>query len=229
MTQDVLQSPDAKDRQALLGVLARAFRDNPMNRALHGPAPGRRVRANRAGLKSLVLDAERAAISRVIRHEGRVAGGWVALPPGLHALPGPAWTRQVGCFLHQGARAMDAWGRVAQALGALRPVADHWYLAVLGVEPALQGRGFGGRLLDGLISLAARPAAPIYLECDRAASVRLYRSRGFTDRDEIRVYGVRCWCLGRGFADESGDLCDSDRQVGPSRTNPPQSPVPKGA
>lgn len=223
-----MQPPDAKERSDLLGVLARAFRDNPMNVALHGPRPAQRVRANRAGLKALVLDDHRAAESRVIRHEGRVVGGWIAMPPGLHALPSPAWTRQIGCFLHQGARAMDGWGQVAQALGALRPIVDHWYLAVIGVEPTLQGRGFGAQLLDALVELAAERSLPIYLESDRYASVRFYRSRGFVERDEARVHGVPCWCLGRGFADESSDLCDSVRQAGPSRPNPPQSSGPKG-
>lgn len=123
---------------------------------------------------------------------------------------------------------MDGWGQVAQALGALRPIVDHWYLAVIGVEPTLQGRGFGAQLLDALVELAAVRSLPIYLESDRYASVRFYRSRGFVERDEVRVHGVPCWCLGRGFADESFDLCDSVRQAGPSRPNPPQSAGPKG-
>jgi ribosomal protein S18 acetylase RimI-like enzyme len=228
MIEDTVQPPDADDRLELVDVLARAFRDNPMNLALHGPRPARRVRANRAGLKALVLDGHPAVESRVIKHGERVVGGWVALPPGLHALPNPTWIRQIGCFWHQGARAMDAWGQVAQALGALRPLVDHWYLAVLGVEPALQGRGFGGRLLAELIALAAERSVPIYLESDRDASVRFYRSRGFVDRDQLRVHGVRCWCLGRRFTDESTDLCDSVRQAGPSRRDPPQSSGPKG-
>ncbi len=223
-----MQPPDARDRADLVEVLARAFRDNPMNVALHGPRPARRIRANRAGLKALVLDDQRMVEARVIRHDGRVVGGWIALPPGLYAMPSPAWTRQIGCFWHQGARAMDQWGEVAQTLGALRPLVDHWYLAVLGVEPALQGRGFGGRLLEALFALAAERSMPVYLESDREASVRFYRSRGFVDRAEVRVHGVRCWCLGRGFADESSDLCDSVRQAGPSRPHPPQSSGPKG-
>jgi GNAT superfamily N-acetyltransferase len=122
---------------------------------------------------------------------------------------------------------MDRWGQVARELGALRPIVDHWYLAVLGVEPALQGRGLGGQLLAALVELAAEQSLPVYLESDRPDSVRFYRSRGFIDRDELRVHGVRCWCLGRGFADESSDLCDSVRQAGPSRRTPPQSSGPK--
>ncbi len=108
---------------------------------------------------------------------------------------------------------MDRWGRVNHALSEFRPPFDHWYLSVLGVEPSLQGHGVGGRLLDAFLALVAAQPAPLYLESDREASVRFYRSRGFEDRAETRVHGVRCWCLGQGFADDSRDLCDPVRQA----------------
>ena len=66
----------------LLEALALAFRDNPMNVAIHGSNPRRRVRANRAGLRALVLDSADQAIARVIRHEDRVVGGFIVVPPG---------------------------------------------------------------------------------------------------------------------------------------------------
>lgn len=211
--EDTPQNPDAADRRELLEVLARAFRDNPMNVEIHGPRPTRRVRANRAGLRALVLDTDRETIARVIRHEGRVVGGFVAAPPGLRPLPNPSFRRQFGCFIHQGARAMDRWGILTHALSEFRPIFDHWYLSVLGVEPSLHGRGFGGRLIEALFDLMSELPAPLYLESDREASVAFYRARGFEERGEARVHGVRCWCLGRGFADESLDLCDSVRQA----------------
>jgi ribosomal protein S18 acetylase RimI-like enzyme len=213
MIEDVLQNPDAAARRELLEVLARAFRDNPMNVEIHGPRSGRRVRANRAGLRALVLDGDRETISRVIRHDNEVVGGFVVAPPGLHFLPTPRLRRQFGCFIHQGARAMDRWGRVSHALNEFRPLFDHWYLSVLGVEPSLQGRGYGGRLIRELFALTASQPAPIYLESDRESSAHFYRACGFEDRTETTVLGVRCWCLGRGFPDESTDLCDSVRQA----------------
>jgi len=108
---------------------------------------------------------------------------------------------------------MDRWGHVSHALGEFRPPFDHWYLSVLGVEPSLQGRGFGGRLLEILFGLVEAQPAPLYLESDRETSANFYRSRGFEDRGETRVHGVRCWFLGKGFADGSPNLCDSVRQA----------------
>ena len=101
---------------------------------------------------------------------------------------------------------MDRWGRVQAELMAFRPVLPHWYLAVLGVEPSVQGHGFGGILLDSLIEhveredRGAKDPDPIYLECDKEESVRFYTTRGFRVLEETEIHGVKCWCLGRGFS-----------------------------
>lgn len=206
-----LGEPGRGERRALLEVLALAFRDNPMNERIHGPLPQRRVRANRAGLRAVVLDSANDAVTRVLRIDGRVRGGLIALPPGQRGLPRPRLARQIGCAWHQGVRAMEQWSRVQLELGALRPPEPHWYLAVLGVDPGCQGRGAGGMLLEELGRLSARRPAPFYLESDREASIRFYLAHGFALRASRRVLGVDCACLGRGFADAGPNSCDPVR------------------
>lgn len=218
--------PTQRERRALVSVLARAFRDNPMNRAIHGPSPSRRLRANRAGLRSLVLDHEASAETRVIRNEGRVVGGFVAVAPGRYPLPGASLRRQLGCFFWQGARAMDRWSFVSDALHRRHPSSPYWYLAVLGVDPVSQGRGFGGRLLAALGELAARQPAPIHLESDRAESVDFYRARGFEPVESVLLLEVPCWRLERraeGLSSGEGtDLCDAlARRSALAETPPP--------
>ena len=213
MIEETPHSPDRAERRVLLDVLARAFRDNPMNVEIHGPNLRRRVRANRAGLRSITLDTAEAIEARVIPFAGAVAGGFLLAPPELRVLPAPHLSRQIGCFFLQGARAMDRWGDVTHRLGQERPVFPHWYLAVLGVEPVAHGQGLGGRLLDSIFEIISARPAPLYLECDRLASVEFYLQRGFVIRSEHRVNGVQTWCLGAGFADESPDLCDPVRQA----------------
>lgn len=212
MIDEPVRAPGARERRRLLEVLARAFRDNPMNVEIHGPDPAARVRANRAGLRALVLDSEYEAVSRVILYDDAVVGGFVALPPGGAPCSRPSLRRQLGCLRHQGAHAMDRWGQVAADLGAYHPVEPHWYLAILGVEPELQGQRLGTRLLAELLQLAARSPAPVYLESDQPESVRFYRARGLLERATPAVLGVPCWCLGVGFADARPLLCDSVRQ-----------------
>lgn len=213
MIDESVTDPDPSARRELLEALAQAFRDNPMNIAIHGPRPRRRVRANRAGLRALVLDTAGEAIARVIRHEGEVVGGFIAVPPGGFPLSGPSLGRQVGCFLGQGARAMDQWQFITNSLGQYHPIEEHWYLAVLGIVPWRQGYGFGNRLIDELERIVEADPHPVYLESDREPSVRFYLARGFESRDETELLGVRCWCLGRGFAGENRDLCDSVREL----------------
>ncbi len=205
--------PDAAERRALLECLAQAFRDNPMNRALHGPDPLRRVRANRAGLRAIVLDSVLPIETWVIGTNYRVEGGLIAAPPGVWPLPSPSLRRQIGCLWHQGARTMEAWGEVNLRLMGLRPTEPTWYLAVVGVRPESQGQGVGSRLLEHFVSRVAGPAAPIYLESDRPESVSFYRARGFDVRARTTIHGVECTALGLGFADGEGDLCDPVRQA----------------
>jgi len=208
---------DAGERRALLGALALAFRDNPMNRAIHGPDPAHRVRANRAGLAALVLDLKDACETRVVRYDGRIVGGLIGVPPGRFPPPGAGVYRQLVCLLRQGPKAMERWSFVTDALHREHPTAPHWYVAVLGVEPAFQGRGLGGRLLDALASLVVADPHPIYLESDRAESVAFYRARGYAIRGELRLLGLRCWRLereaarrgGRVSSGEGRDLCNA--------------------
>jgi GNAT superfamily N-acetyltransferase len=203
--------PDKVERRALVAVLARAFQDNPMNLAIHAGSRRRRIRANGAGLRALVLDSGEATEKRVMRMAGRIVGGWIATRPGLFPLPAPSVSRQIGCLFHQGVRAMDQWGRASRELEELHPQEAHWYLAVLGVEPALHGQGLGAALLAELHQLVAERPAPIYLECDDPRSVGFYQSQGYSERSVREVNGVRCVCLGRGFADAAPDLCDPVR------------------
>jgi GNAT superfamily N-acetyltransferase len=204
-------NPDETERRALLEALARAFRDNPMNIAIHGEAPERRVRANRAGLRALVLDSQAHAARRVIRAEGKVVGGFIAIPPDGFPLPRPRLRYQIGCIWHQGLRAMEQWSQVHFELGQLHPVEPCWYLAAFGVDPIAQGRGLGARLITELGRVVAEQPAPIYLESDREQSICFYRAHGFEEREARVVLGIRCVCLGRGFADSAQDLCDSVR------------------
>ena len=196
MANVCVESPGRRDRRALLEVLALAFRDNPMNRAIHGPSPARRVRANRAGLRALVLDLHPWTETRVIRNEGRIVGGFIAVPPDGFPLPGASLARQLGSFFWQGARAMDQWGFVTESLRREHPLERHWYLAAFGVAPADQARGFGSRLLVALQELVASEPCPIYLESDRPESVVFYRARGFEVLGDLRLLELRCWRLG---------------------------------
>jgi GNAT superfamily N-acetyltransferase len=178
-------------------VLARAFRDNPLNRSVIGERAARRLRANRAGMRAGLQAAFGPGDVRVVRAEGRLAGVLVALPPLAYPLRPPPWPVQLRTLWVQGLRVAGRWRGVFEALDRHHPDEPHWHLALLGVEPALQGRGLGRALLaDWLATVDAQPA-PAWLETDRAANVPFYEAAGFAVQHELRVRGVPVWLMAR--------------------------------
>lgn len=185
-------APDHAEQRELLAVLAEAFRDNPMNRVIHGADPTRRVRANRAGLRPLVLRATDGVERRVLRVAGRIVGGFVVIEPHAIGALGGSMLDRIVALCHQGRRALAAWALVDEALARAQPMGPAWELAVLGVTPSEQGRGYGGRLLGALDALVASSPAPIHLACDRPASSTFYQRQGYRRREVVEVLGVRC-------------------------------------
>jgi len=63
----------------------------------------------------------------------------------------------------------------------------HYYLAVLGVEPELQGRGFGGALMQPILARCDEERIPAYLESSKRRNVVLYERHGFHVVEELRL------------------------------------------
>jgi GNAT superfamily N-acetyltransferase len=172
-------------------VLARAFRDNPLNRAVIGGSERRRVRANRAGVAAyLPIALERARVAAVRSEGGALAGVLVATPPWRWPIPGPGLPGLVRLLWGQGFGVARRWGEVARELRRHHPQGPIWYLATLGVEPALWGRGAGRALLADFVARVDADGAPAYLETDRPDLEPFYAHVGFAVCDRIEVSGV---------------------------------------
>ena len=61
------------------------------------------------------------------------------------------------------------------------------YLQVIGVAPAFQGQGFGGKLLRALIEKSEQTGLPLYLETETKANVSMYEYFGFAVMKEIAL------------------------------------------
>ncbi|MFW9989452.1 MAG: GNAT family N-acetyltransferase [Candidatus Odinarchaeota archaeon] len=55
----------------------------------------------------------------------------------------------------------------------------HWYLAPLGVEPELQGKGYAGILLKAMFARVEKENLPIYLETNTDKNISIYENHGF--------------------------------------------------
>lgn len=171
-------------------MLARAFRDNPLNRAVIGGSARRRVRANRAGVAAyLPIALERARVTTV-REGGALAGVLVATPPWRWPIPGPSLAGFVRLLWGQGFRVARRWGEVSRELRRHHPQGPIWYLATLGVEPERWGRGAGHALLADFVAQVDADGSGAYLETDRRELAAFYERAGFRVEREIAVYGV---------------------------------------
>ena len=66
------------------------------------------------------------------------------------------------------------------------PKDPHWYLAMIGVDPARQGQGVGSALLRHSLAQVDGQGFPAYLESSNPANVPLYERHGFEVIGEIR-------------------------------------------
>jgi GNAT superfamily N-acetyltransferase len=185
-------------RERAARVLARAFRDNPLNVAVVGSdESARRLRCNLHGMRASLAAAIRHGEALTASLDGCVAGGLIAVPPGAYPLPPPGPLRQFRCLLGQGFRAATRWGEVFESLRAHHPTVPHWYLGTLGVDPPLQRRGVGAALLRAWIEHVDGWGAPAYLETDRESNLALYAGVGFELLGRIEVLGVPIWRMQR--------------------------------
>lgn len=76
---------------------------------------------------------------------------------------------------------------VLEAMAGYHPQQPHWYLPIVGVDPALQGRGLGASLLRPVLAECDRARLPAYLESTNPRNRPLYERHGFHAVGEIRV------------------------------------------
>lgn len=202
-----LAALDAREIDEAAHVLARAFRDNPLNRAaIAHEDPELRTRVNLHGMRSLLPAA--VVHGRVIAAKagGRVTGVLIGIRPGGFPLPPPPWVLRIRCLLGQGWRVAVRWGEVFRFLEERHPHERHWYLGSLGVEPALQGRGVGGRLLGEWLREVDLTGVAAYLETDTPANVDFYARAGFSVVEETEFLGAAIWCMLRPPVGRIGDF-----------------------
>jgi ribosomal protein S18 acetylase RimI-like enzyme len=181
-------------------VLALAFHDQPLDRAVVGGSPRRRLRAERAGMRATLEAARGPADVRVSRAADGVTGVLVALPPWTHPLPAPGPAAQLRTLWAQGPRAASRWREVFERLQRHHPPEPVAYLSLLGVAPGRQGRGVGTALLRAWLADVDAAGQSAWLETARPENLPLYRRAGFEVSDEIEILGVPVWLMGRAAA-----------------------------
>lgn len=85
------------------------------------------------------------------------------------------------------------------------PKQPHWYLQVIGTDPASQGKGFAGKLMRRRLAMADAQDMPAYLESSKDTNIPIYRSFGFEVTGEIKIVdGPTLWPMWRPAQTEKG-------------------------
>lgn len=86
------------------------------------------------------------------------------------------------------------------------PHQPHWYLPMIAVAPAWQGRGYGAALLDPVLRRCDEQAMPAYLEASTPRNRALYERHGFEVVEECRYAddGPPLWRMWREPQSTSG-------------------------
>jgi ribosomal protein S18 acetylase RimI-like enzyme len=74
-----------------------------------------------------------------------------------------------------------------QEMDRYHPTEPHWYLPMIDVDPAHQGKGFGSALLQHGLTRCDHEDKLAYLESTSPSSVRLYQRHGFELLGTIQV------------------------------------------
>jgi GNAT superfamily N-acetyltransferase len=77
------------------------------------------------------------------------------------------------------------------------PAVPHYYLGVIGVDPAMHGRGIGMQLMASFCALSAADGRShgVYLETAQPSNVAFYERAGFIEAGRGAMGTATLWCM----------------------------------
>ncbi len=112
------------------------------------------------------------------------AGVALWLPPGAHP-DGDQMGELMESTSSQSARADGP--AIFEQMAKYHPSEPHWYLPLIGVDPARQAKGHGDALMAYALERCDRDKLPAYLESTNPRNISLYRRHGFEAVGTIQV------------------------------------------
>jgi GNAT superfamily N-acetyltransferase len=181
MTTESVQTATADEEAAVYAVLTLAFSSDPATRWTW-PEPKTFI----AVFPRFAKAFGGAAFAKGTAHRIGLVGAALWLPPGV----GPD-EEAMGPLMQETADAGTAVDgpKLMQQMASHHPKEPHWYLPLIGIDPAHQGKGLGGALLKHATDMCDRDGVPAYLESSNLANVPLYERHGFEAIARIQVGG----------------------------------------
>jgi len=178
-------------------VLARAFQDDPAWSWVF-PSASRRA----ALLPWLFQMGFEVTEAEIWSTDDPLRGIARWLPPGRPSVHvGPMLRALVATPLRvrEATSRFFAYGRAVEAMRTEAVPEPHWYLAGIGVEPALQRQGIGSALIMPGLEAASAAGFPAALLTNSDRNLSFYRRHGFEVVHEGRTPedGPRAWMMRR--------------------------------
>ena len=181
-----------KERDAGTAVLGRAFTEYELLRYYFHDETERRAAADTFSFIALSIGLK---YGEVYMSSDKLEGVAAWLPPGKAHFGGWQIIRSVPLsilfrFARQGARRMWAYGRYVANLHRKLVPYPHWYLQIIGVDPAYHGQGFCSRLMRPVLERIDREGMPCFLVTNTEKNVTIYRRFGFEVVSEDKMPGT---------------------------------------
>ncbi|NND59912.1 MAG: GNAT family N-acetyltransferase [Gammaproteobacteria bacterium] len=179
----VVRDATRDDIEPVAAMLARAFADEPFHQWLFPKPAGRAKRARRL-FRCEVRNMLRDGVV-LVSDDCACASLWG--PPDK---PQGGWWSQLVVFVTLvqilGSRTAAVLNELDE-VGSMRPAEPHWYLSVLGTDPAQQGRGMASALLERALARCDQEQRGAWLETASSERTGFYRRFGFREKQRIQL------------------------------------------
>jgi ribosomal protein S18 acetylase RimI-like enzyme len=182
-----------EDLPALSVSLARAFIDDPVSEYLF---PDRRTKRLERYFRFQIRTTFLPRGETWTTPDLRAASLW--LPPRAAPPTMSEAVSQLPVLAILGRRAPRAL-RLVQLLESHHPRVPHFYLATIGTDPDLQGKGYGSALIRIVLSKCDAEAMGSYLESSKEENLSFYHRHGFEVVEQVVIprTDVKLWLMWR--------------------------------
>jgi len=194
-TDAPIRTATAADIPTISLTLAKAFEDDPIKLFLTGGKPLTPQRATPFFTAFQQIQLPHGMVFTTPGFEA--ASIWA--PPGEWKIPFRQIVRHSPAFLKLYGLRFFPNLQVLTDMEKLHPTEPHYYLEIIGTDPAHQGKGFGSKLMTPMLERADTEGVGAYLESSKESNVPFYRRFGFEVTQELhhRRGGPTMWLMWR--------------------------------
>lgn len=177
------------DVRLLSQTLGRAFFDDPVMTWML-PDPARRAKGLPRMFAAMTRHHFLSGTGAEVAADGSGVGA-AALwdPPGRWQQSRLEGLLMMPAFIRAMGSRMTAGQEISELMKEHHPEEPHWYLSVIGSDPACRGVGFGRALMQSRLDRVDAEYAPAYLESTKEDNIGYYARFGFEVTREIVLPG----------------------------------------